>query len=210
MIHLRKDPLTGDYGLVRFDNGEFWTHIQNDVKPEPIEEHGTMIVLLGNSPDEATVEPPPAVRMPRKWILRYINSRFFKFPAGVTISVREGWDLSRGDRHNFLRKATGQGPWLEENSVHSGTVHLPKKGADVHWWIIKPEVDTNSGHHTPGGHVAAVFQDELYELVFGPAKSFACPQSAVAAAAAKLFAFGPTNLPAAFCISVNARLFCFT
>jgi hypothetical protein len=39
----------------------------------------------------------------------------------------------------------------------------------VHWWIIKPEVDTNSGHHTPGGHVAAVFQDELYELVFGPA-----------------------------------------
>lgn len=169
MIHLYKDQTSGDYGLLRFANGEFWQRIQNDVKPEPIKEHGTLVVLLGHSPDQATVEPPAGVRMPRKWILRYINARFFSFPADVSVSVREGWNLPRGDRHNFLRKATGQGPWLEENSVSRGSVRLPESGAAVHWWIIKPDADTNSGHYTPGGHVAALFQNELYELVFGPA-----------------------------------------
>jgi len=169
MIHLHKDPATGDYGLMRFSNGEFWQHIQNDLKPEPIDQHGTMVVLLGRFPGQATVEPPVGVRMPRKWILRYINSRFFTFPTGVSISVREGWDLPRGDRHNFLRKATGQGPWLDENSVASGIVRLPETAATARWWIISPEADTNSGHYTPGGHVAALFQDELYELAFGPA-----------------------------------------
>ncbi|WP_375402125.1 hypothetical protein [uncultured Sphingomonas sp.] len=169
MILLHKDHATGDYGLLRFKNGEFWQHIQDDLKPEPIREHGTMVILLGKSADQATVEPPPGVRMPRKWILRYINSRFSSFPAGVTISAREGWNLPRGDRHNFLRKATGQRPWLEENSTVSGVVRLPENGANLHWWIIKPDADTNSGHYTPGGHVAALFQNELYELVFGPA-----------------------------------------
>jgi hypothetical protein len=169
MIHLHKDPTTGDYGLMRFANGEFWQHIQNDVKPEPIADHGTMVVLLGKSPGQSTVEPPTGVRMPRKWILRYINSRFFTFPEGVSISVREGWDLPRGDRHNFLRRATGQGPWLDENSVAAGRVRLPETAATVRWWIISPKADTNSGHYTPGGHVAALFQDELYELAFGPA-----------------------------------------
>lgn len=169
MIHLHKDLVTGDYGLMRFENGEFWMQIQPDLKPDAIDQHGTMVVLLGTSPDDATIEPPPGVRMPRKWILRYINSRFFRFPAGVTVSVREGWELPRGDKHNFLRKATGQGPWLEDNALESGVVRLPDTKANVRWWIIKPGVDTNSGHYTPGGHVAALFQDELYELVFGTA-----------------------------------------
>jgi hypothetical protein len=169
MIHLFKDPDTGDYGLLRFPNGEFWQRIQDDVKPDPIDQHGTMVVLLGGSRDQSTMEPPQPVRMPRKWILRYLNSRFYRFPEGVTVRVREGWDLPRGDQHNFLRRATGQGPWLAENSGSTGSVRLAESKATVHWWIINSEADTNSGHYTPGGHVAALFQDELYELVYGPA-----------------------------------------
>ncbi len=169
MIHLHKDSDTGDYGLQRFPSGEFWQRIQDDVKPAPIEKHGTMVVLLGKSREQSTMEPPPVVRMPRKWILRYLNSRFLKFPDGVTVKVREGWDLPRGDQHNFLRRATGQGPWLGDNASASGAVRLPLSEATVHWWIIKSDADNNSGHYTPGGHVAALFQDELYELVYGPA-----------------------------------------
>lgn len=169
MIHLHKDLSTGDYGLLRFSNGEFWQSVSNDVKPEPIVDHGTMVILLGRSTGDATVEAPAGIRMPRKWILRYLNSRFYAFPSEVRVSVREGWDLPRGDRHNFLRKATGQGPWLDDNSMASGVVRLPDTNALVRWWIIKPDVDMNSGHYTPGGHVAALFQNELYELVFGPA-----------------------------------------
>ncbi len=164
MIHLHKDPSTGDYGLLRFSNGEFWQHIQNDLKPEPINDHGTMVVLLGSSIDESTMLAPPGAKMPRKWILRYLNSRFFSFPEGVNVSVREGWDLPRGTRHNFLRKATGQGPWLAENAADHGQVRLPSNKATLHWWIIKSDVDTNSGHYIPGGHVGALFQNELYEI----------------------------------------------
>lgn len=169
MIHLRKDPDTGDYGLLRFRNGEFWQRIQDDLKPEGIDQHGTMVVLLGKAHDQSTIEAPPGVNMRRKWILRYLNSRFFRFPNGVSVKVREGWDLPMGDQHNFLRKATGQEPWLSEKAQASGSVRLPDSSATVHWWIIRAGTDMNSGHYTPGGHVAALFQDELYELVFGPA-----------------------------------------
>ena len=169
MIQLFKDPATGDYGLQRFPSGEFWQRMQNDVKPEPIKDHGTMVVLLGKSATQSTMEAPPGTRMARKWILRYLNSRFFEFPEQVTVKVREGWDLLRGDQHSFLRTATGQGPWLRNNCDESGCVVLPESKAKVHWWIIKASADTNSGHYTPGGHVAALFQQELYELVFGPA-----------------------------------------
>ncbi len=169
MIHLHKDATEGVYGLSRFRNGEFWQHITDDIKPEPIENHGTMVVLLGHSPDEDTVVAPPKVPMPRKWILRYLNSRFYRFPPGVAVKVREGWDLPRGHKHNFLRTVTGQGPWLDDNSSDHGTLRLDQTKATVYWWIIKETADTNSGHYAPGGHVAGLFQDELYELVYGPA-----------------------------------------
>ena len=41
--------------------------------------------------------------------------------------------------------------------------------ANAHWWIINENADINSGHYTPGGHMAMLFQDELYELVYGNA-----------------------------------------
>jgi len=48
MIHLWKDPDTGSYGLRRHQNGEFWLPITDDIKPEPIKQHGTAVILLGN------------------------------------------------------------------------------------------------------------------------------------------------------------------
>lgn len=169
MIQLVKHETTGEYGLLRFENGEFWTGVSDDIKPEPIENHGTMVVLLGRNADDATVEAPAGARMPRKWGLRYLNSRFYRIPAGVTLKAREGWDLPRGDQHSFLRKVTGQGPWLDESSFAHGSLRLSEAEATAYWWILREDIDTNSGHYTPGGHVAALFQDELYELVFGPA-----------------------------------------
>ncbi|MDP6343571.1 MAG: hypothetical protein QF491_08570, partial [Alphaproteobacteria bacterium] len=80
MIHLYRDPEARQYGLSRFDNGEFWAHIDNDLKPEPIEDHGTMVILLGDKTDANTMAAPPKTLMPKKWVLRYLNSRFFQFP----------------------------------------------------------------------------------------------------------------------------------
>jgi hypothetical protein len=169
MIHLFRDSEVNQYGLKRFPNGEFWAHVQDDVKPDPIEDHGTMVVLLGKDAQEDTMTAPPKTLMPKKWLLRYLNSRFYQFPEGIAVKAREGWELPQGDQHNFLRTVTGQGPWLDKNSSLKGSVRLGASMATAHWWIIDEKADVNSGHHTPGGHMAMLFQDELYELVYGNA-----------------------------------------
>ncbi len=158
-----------EYGLLRFESGEFWGYIGNDLKPDPIKENGTMVVLLGKSAEEDTMVAPRKTTMPKKWLLRYLNSRFYRFPEGIKVTAREGWELPKGDKHNFLRTVTGQGPWLDDNNVGHGTVRLEDKRVNVRWWIIDEQADVNSGHYTPGGHMAMLFQDELYEMVHGNA-----------------------------------------
>ena len=48
--------------------------------------------------------------------------------------------------------------------MESGT--LPVKDATARWWILKEKVD-DSGSHVSGGHVAALYDDELYEFSAG-------------------------------------------
>lgn len=170
MIHLWFDPEAGVYGLKRWpkNNGEFWAFVSDDLKPAQIKDHGTMVVLLGKTDDDNTMEPPQGTPMRSRWILRYLNTRYFTFPDGVTVRTREGWELPRANtKHNFLRIVTGQKQWLDASSDARGVVEL--EGALAHWWILKEDVDKDSGHNAGGGHVAALFQNELYELQIGTA-----------------------------------------
>jgi hypothetical protein len=106
--------------------------------------------------------------MKSRWILRYLNTRYFRFPEGVRVRSREGWELPRSDtRHNFLRVVEGQGAWLDKNCEYKGSVELTQ--ARAHWWILKPSIDKDSGHFAPGGHIAALYHNELYEMMFGRA-----------------------------------------
>jgi hypothetical protein len=170
MIHLWLDPDEQVYGLKRWpqNGGEFWTPVSNELKPKEIGEHGTMVVLLGHTDDENTTEPPSGTPMKSRWLLRYLNTRYFRFPKGVEVKAREGLNYPRSDsRHNFLRVVEGQGAWLDKNAESRGTVAL--SDATAHWWILKEDVDRDSGHTAPGGHTAALFQDELYEMAVGRA-----------------------------------------
>jgi hypothetical protein len=168
MIHLWFDPEEKIYGLKRWpqNNGEFWTRVSDDLKPQQIKDQGTVVVLHGRSDEHNTMEPSAGTPMKSRWILRYLNTRYFRFPNGVTVRAREGWELARSDsRHNFLRVVEGQGAWLDKNCESKGNVELAD--ARAHWWILKEEIDKDSGHFAPGGHVAALYQNELYELVYG-------------------------------------------
>ena len=167
MIHLCREG--GVYGLRRFSNGEFWQSVSDDIKPEPIKDHGTMVVLLGENKSQDTMRNPPRAKMPRKWVLRYLNERFFRFPARVKVKAREGWDVPRGDKHNFLRSVGGMEDWLSSSCQAHGKVRLDQSKSTAFWWIIRADVDLNSGHYAPSGHVAALYQDELYQMVSGPA-----------------------------------------
>lgn len=169
MLHLWRDPETGQYGLRQFplpDGG--WTHfveVDDTVRPPLIADHGTMVLLMGNSPDADTMTAPPGASSPSRWISKYLNSRFFEFPSGITVKAREGWKAPRSDKdRNLLRTLTGQREYLQKHAVGSGTVSL--SNATAHWWILREDdsLSQNSGFIESSGHVAALYRGELYEL----------------------------------------------
>jgi hypothetical protein len=169
MIHVWQDPQTSIYGLRKFERpdgtSEYWTSVEDTIKPGVIKDHGTMVILLGDELDVPTIQAPPGAPMASRWILRYLNSRYYRFPEGIVVKAREGWELPRGDSHNFLRTVTGMRPWLDKNASESGVI--PLTGAQAHWWILNENLDLDSGHYISGGHVAALYQEELYEVQAG-------------------------------------------
>jgi hypothetical protein len=171
-IHLWRDPATGQYGLRRFEHedGSFsdWIRIEDSTRPDQIKDHGTMVVLLGNDLDDNTMEAPKDAPSPSRWVARYLNTRYFTFPEGITVRAREGWDNPRSNTDtNILRRVTGQKAYLDKHTSASGTVELST--ARAHWWILKDEkaLTQNSGFTASGGHMAALYQNELYELATG-------------------------------------------
>lgn len=172
MIHLWRDPESQNYGLRQLatPGGAYrhWSSIAESAKPRPVGDHGTRVVLLGNSADENTMEAPAGSGAPSRWISKYLNTRYFRFPNGVIVKAREGWDQPRDDTdRNLLRRIIGQEEYLRAHSEKAGTVNLT--GATAHWWILKDEkaLSSNSGYIASSGHVAALYRDELYEMAQG-------------------------------------------
>lgn len=172
MVHLWRDD-TGLYGLrqVERPNGTFGhvAAVSDDVKPAMIKEHGTKIVLVGQSVDDNTMLAPEGVSAKDRWILKYLNTRYFRFPKNITITAREGLQTSNGRKKGLVRNAYGQEHFLKSGSVANGIVDLD--GAKAHWWIVKPsdELVTDGPSYETTGHVAALYQDELYEMRRGRA-----------------------------------------
>jgi hypothetical protein len=175
MIHLWRDPETGVYGLKQFSrpdgtHGHF-TEVEESSKPELVKEHGTKIVLLGMTEDANTMQAPPEAANQSRWIAKYLNTRYFELPEGVTINVREGWEYPRSDPtfRNKLRKVIGQKEYLEQHAAKRGSVKLT--GAVAHWWILNDEeaLTGHSGYIESAGHIAALHKGELYEMATGRA-----------------------------------------
>jgi hypothetical protein len=63
----------------------------------------------------------------------------------------------------------GQSRYLENHADSSGRVEL--SGATARWWVLKEEdaLTQNSGYIASSGHMAGLYQDELYEMVTGRA-----------------------------------------
>lgn len=174
MTHLWRDPDNGQYGVarVRRDDGTFadFARLSDDVKPDLIDRHGTAVVLLGMTDDQNTMEPPEGVEGRQRWITKYLNTRYFEFPDGVEVKVREGYQTPRDDsKRNFLRNVSGMKRFLDDESQWYDTV--PLTGATAHVWILadRPERTKQGDMFATTGHMAAVYQSELYEMVTGRA-----------------------------------------
>lgn len=168
MIHLWRNPDTGDYGLkqMKLPCGRYshWGPVGDALKPAAIKQNGTVVVLLGSKKADNTMDAPEGAPTPSWWMARYLNSRFFRFPEGISVRAREGWTSENADT-NVLRLVKGAEEFLERHMESSGVVDLGNAKAD--WWILKdPDaISQSSGSNLPGGHAAALHQNELYELV---------------------------------------------
>ena len=172
---LWRDPVSLNYGARYLDTGpngeaQYVIEVSDDVKPKIISQHGTKVTLLGSSSDSDTFLPPAGARYASKWLRRYLNTRYFAIPERVSVRVREG--ITADNPENWtLRRATGQKHFLDNNTESSGFVELD--GAKAHWWILNSgdSLASNFGHYANSGHVAALYQNELYELAEGPSAS---------------------------------------
>jgi hypothetical protein len=176
MIHFWKDPQTAEYGLMQMkrpdDSWGHWAHVESSVKPEMIGPHGTKVVLYGNSSDANTMTPPEGAQSPSRWVTKYLNTRYFRFPAGITVKAREGWENDRSDKdRNVLRTIIGQKRYLDEHATSSGVVELTN--ARAFWWVLRSEsaLSQNTGYIASSGHCAALWKDELYEMTTGRANT---------------------------------------
>jgi hypothetical protein len=170
MVQLAKDPLTGQYGLVRHEvsSGRYsdWAEIYDDIKPEQIKDHGTVVVLEGESDEDDTfTQPKEKISAEVTWVSHYLNTRYFEVPKGITIRARDHRAYQSSEDtlpHYSMRTVTGQKYILDKISEASGTLEL--EGARAHWWITR-ELDGGYYKGLTRGHVAALYQNELYELL---------------------------------------------
>ncbi len=178
-IHFWRDPETNEYGIKPFrrrDGYYHWRKLRPDVLPDEIISagHGTMVTLLGTDADANTALRPDGAVGGGRWLIRYLNRRFLRFPEHVTIRVRE---FSRADPANWPqqaekkardgsmeRPAVGQEHHLDRNAAAKGHVRLQEGRATAHWWLLNEDKIADPSYWLSTGHVAAVFQDELYEL----------------------------------------------
>jgi hypothetical protein len=183
--HFWRDPATNTYGIRPFlqRDGQFhyWRLLKPSVLPPEIIRagHGTMVTLLGGDPEENTMLVPEGAVGAVRWLVRYLNRRFFQFPEGITVKVRE---FSKSDPVDWpvkattyardggiLRGANGQAHYLNDNAEATGSVRLEDGKATAYWWLLKDEKVGDPSYWLSSGHIAARYQDELYELRDGNA-----------------------------------------
>jgi hypothetical protein len=182
MIHLWKDPVTGHFGLREFDRpntrNKYVYQLPESVKPKEIDQNGTKVILLGMREDENTFEPPGKELV---WIPRYLNSKFFRLPTDVDIKF-EATVPHRDNSYKNNRTINGMEAYLSSHSKSSGVVNFDE--VDIYWWILSGVGDSRS--HNDRGHVAAIYQDELYDIRAGKSLYSALAQFGIAFGANKV------------------------
>jgi hypothetical protein len=169
LVCFKRHP-DGRWGLEpqRWADGrtDFWRPLGEAEKPWLLrgEDHGTQVVLLGQDERHDTTQTPQSVTEARRqWITRYLNSRFACLPTRVEVLVRD--DLGRGEPGQ-LRWIHGERHHLDRRAVAAGAVEL--SDALAHWWVLDDDHRCRrreAVEWASTGHAAAVFGDELYDVL---------------------------------------------
>jgi hypothetical protein len=148
---------------------DFWRPLTERDKPWVLREreHGTQVVLLGESEAHDTTQAPASVNDARRyWITRYLNSRFLAVPDHVELLVREVRARSGARDPGLLRQIHGQARHLEQRTVAAGAVEL--SDALCRWWLLDDDHQDRrreAALWVSTGHAAALFHGEIYDLL---------------------------------------------
>lgn len=125
-------------------------------KPINIIKSGTAVTCLGNSYNDNTYMPNSETNV--YWIARYLNSKFFKIPDNIEVSVMtpktgkvSQWPKKSGDtrlyndksKTYFNHKILGAKEILSKISEDNGTIKLKSDNGKLHWWILKDKYSGN-------------------------------------------------------------------
>jgi hypothetical protein len=208
MIWVQQDPASGAYGLRLFetvdpdteevvltqtvapfednDHGCDWAQ----VKPEWMGDHGTVVVLLGDSPDSDTVLGDPGrAESDIKGISSYLNRRIWEVPEESRIFVHElrtnersEWPTSAKDafasqsaggpdRRINNREVRGAHFFIEYDEIRfkggqleaKGTVQL-HDGTAIDWYLWAGDRPAVQSYASIGGYIGALYKNELYDV----------------------------------------------
>ncbi len=226
MIWVARNPETGEYGLKLercqspngaesldgvydpYDDPEHgcdWA----TVKPSWIKDHGTVIVLLGNSHKEDTVlGDPTRDEDDIKGVSSFLNRRFWEIPEGVDVYVdelkitdRSLWptseEMAHGptprdgrERRTNMRQIRGARHYIDYPEGREGIGRLGARGTvglrdgtEVAWFLWEGERPKVQSYAAIGGYIGALYNNELYDVTahHSTYRSFGISESSIRA-----------------------------
>lgn len=203
MIWVMADPKTGEYGLRNFEALNDQNEVQitdvvapfpdeehgldwAQVKPDWIKDHGTVVVLLGDTPTEHTMQGDPnrPIESSLTGVAGYLNKRYWEIPEGVHVTVEElrhndpaEWPKSRAEasghagRRTHRRKIEGAKYFIEyppkifkKGQLKSrGTVDIGH-GTHIDWFLWEGNRPQVQSYAAQSGYIGALYKNELYDI----------------------------------------------
>lgn len=167
---LWKDPDANAYGLRQYEvrgNFQHWAPLPSSSKLDWMSSTGTSVVLMGKEVEENTYLRP---NEKLKWLISYLNERYFELPSGITVKVREfansnlpnSPDVPMGESGSQMRTIKGKKALLDQNAEKRGILNL--SNATIYWYILPENLNVAGGIWDEKTQVGAIYQDELYEV----------------------------------------------
>lgn len=208
MVWLMRDPVTGEYGAKKFEttDGSFEEVIVPpadwaQVRPSWLDEHGTVVVCMGNTGREDTFLGKTGDG-DIKGISAYLNKRLWTMPEGVELFVQElrtdkraEWPTrlaeasgpaGKPDRRWNRRQIRGAGHYVEAVESDKGKflakgTETVSDGTEIDWYLWDGERPAVHSYAHKNGYIAALYRNELYDTQQHPAhyRSFGITQGAV-------------------------------
>ncbi|RSZ60752.1 hypothetical protein HF313_18365 [Massilia atriviolacea] len=189
----------GRIGARNPDDGsvDYWLPLPGSDKHPIIKDSGVSVVLLGKSRQDDTTLAPRGVEFPSQWVAAFLERRYYELPPGITVRVLRPSEIydsgihAMRPIHHIIR---GQHYYLDKHSDCSGVVRLRRSEANVLWWLLS-EPETGGQAWNNRGHVAALYQGELYHVRGGTERTSALKDFGIYAGFGRVVIYvEPTNV----------------